>query len=77
MHTRADKAMQQEAGNPLETRMDNSVIKTAGRVFEILEYFREVRKPLSVRDIAEHLCASPPRCHLVRRTRDRRRFDSL
>lgn len=33
--------------------MDNSVIKTAGRVFEILEYFREVRKPLSVRDIAE------------------------
>lgn len=34
--------------------MENSVIKTAGRVFEILEYFREVRKPLSVRDISEH-----------------------
>lgn len=34
--------------------MENSVIKTAGRVFEVLEYFREVRKPLSVRDIAEH-----------------------
>ena len=33
--------------------MENSVIKTAGRVFEILEYFREVRKPLSVRDISE------------------------
>jgi len=33
--------------------MENSVIKTAGRVFEILEHFREVRKPLSVRDIAE------------------------
>jgi DNA-binding IclR family transcriptional regulator len=34
--------------------MENSVIKTAGRVFEILEHFREVRKPLSVRDISEH-----------------------
>jgi DNA-binding IclR family transcriptional regulator len=33
--------------------MENSVIKTAGRVFEILKYFREVRMPLSVRDIAE------------------------
>lgn len=33
--------------------MENSVIKTAGRVFEILKYFREVRKPLSVRDISE------------------------
>ena len=37
-----------------ETGTDNAVIKTAGRVFEILEYFREVRTPLSVRDIAEH-----------------------
>lgn len=35
--------------------MENSVIKTAGRVFEILNYFREVRKPLSVRDISEQL----------------------
>lgn len=34
--------------------MENPVIKTAARVFEIFEYFREVRKPLSVRDIAEH-----------------------
>lgn len=33
--------------------MDSSVIKTAGRVFEILEYFREMRRPLSVRDISE------------------------
>lgn len=33
--------------------MENSVIKTAGRVFEILEYFREMKKPLSVRDISE------------------------
>jgi DNA-binding IclR family transcriptional regulator len=33
--------------------MDSSVIKTAGRVFEILEYFREVQRPLSVRDISE------------------------
>jgi DNA-binding IclR family transcriptional regulator len=32
---------------------NNSVIKTAGRVFDILRYFREVRKPLSVRDISE------------------------
>lgn len=35
--------------------MENSVIKTAGRVFEILNYFREVHKPLSVRDISEQL----------------------
>lgn len=34
--------------------MENSVIKTAGRVFEILEYFREVKKPLSIRDISEY-----------------------
>lgn len=33
--------------------MTNSVIKTAGRVFDILTHFREVRKPLSVRDISE------------------------
>lgn len=30
------------------------MVKTAGRVFAILEYFREVRGPLSVREIAEH-----------------------
>lgn len=34
--------------------MDSTVIKTAGRMFEVLEYFREVQRPLSVRDIAEH-----------------------
>jgi DNA-binding IclR family transcriptional regulator len=34
--------------------MDQSVIKTAGRVFEVLEYFREKRGPLSVRAISEH-----------------------
>jgi DNA-binding IclR family transcriptional regulator len=34
--------------------MENSVIKTAKRVFEILEYFRETRTPLNVRDISEH-----------------------
>ncbi|RYZ12238.1 MAG: transcriptional regulator [Comamonadaceae bacterium] len=39
--------------------MENSVIKTAGRVFEILEYFREVRRPLSVRDIAEYFDYPP------------------
>lgn len=35
--------------------MENGVIKTAGRVFEVLEYFREMRKPLAVRDVSEHL----------------------
>lgn len=34
-------------------KADISVVKTAGRVFEVLEYFREVRVPLSVREIAE------------------------
>lgn len=33
--------------------MVSPVIKSAGRVFEILEFFREARHPLSVRDIAE------------------------
>ena len=33
--------------------MESSVIKTAGRMFAVLEYFREVRRPLSVREIAE------------------------
>ena len=35
--------------------MDVSVIKTAKRVFEVLELFREERRPLSVREIAESL----------------------
>lgn len=34
--------------------MENSVIKTAGRVFEVLEYFREKRGPISVRAVSEH-----------------------
>lgn len=34
--------------------MESTVIKTAGRMFEVLEYFREVRRPLSIREIAEH-----------------------
>jgi DNA-binding IclR family transcriptional regulator len=33
--------------------MVSPVIKSAGRVFEILEFFREARHPLSVRDISE------------------------
>ena len=33
--------------------MENPVIKSAGRVFEVLEFFREMRSPLSVREIAE------------------------
>jgi len=36
-----------------EAKAADSVVKTAGRVFEILEYFREVRAPLRVREIAE------------------------
>lgn len=35
--------------------MDNAVIKTAGRVFEVLEYLREVRRYVSVREVAEQL----------------------
>ncbi len=31
----------------------DAVIKTAGRVFEVLEYMREVRRQVSVREIAE------------------------
>lgn len=34
--------------------MDVAVIKTAGRVFEVLELFREVRRPLSVREVSDH-----------------------
>lgn len=37
-----------------ESKGADAVVKTAGRVFEILEYFRDVRAPLSVREIAEH-----------------------
>lgn len=35
--------------------MEQSVIKTAGRVFEVLEYLREVRRPVTVREISEKL----------------------
>ena len=38
--------------------MQQNVVKTAGRVFEVLEYFREVQRPLSVRQISEH-CGYP------------------
>jgi DNA-binding IclR family transcriptional regulator len=34
--------------------MKDGVIKTAGRVFEVLEFFREVRRPLSVREVSKH-----------------------
>ncbi|MDR2992097.1 MAG: helix-turn-helix domain-containing protein [Burkholderiaceae bacterium] len=36
----------------------SGVIKTAKRVFEVLEYFGEVRRPLAVREIAAH-CRYP------------------
>lgn len=36
-----------------EKKSPDSVIKTAGRVLEIFEYFRDVRGPLSVREISE------------------------
>jgi DNA-binding IclR family transcriptional regulator len=42
----------------METGMTDGVIKTAGRVFEVLEYFRDVRRPLSVREVADH-CRYP------------------
>jgi IclR family acetate operon transcriptional repressor len=34
--------------------VDVAVIKTAERVFEVLELFREVRRPLSVREVSDH-----------------------
>src|ERR1700742_2400639 len=34
--------------------MNSGVIKTAGRVFEILEYFTECKRPLSVKEISVH-----------------------
>jgi DNA-binding IclR family transcriptional regulator len=33
--------------------MPDTVIKSVGRTFDILDYYREVKRPLSVRDIAE------------------------
>ncbi|MES2536849.1 MAG: helix-turn-helix domain-containing protein [Pseudomonadota bacterium] len=36
-----------------DMKTPDPVVKTAGRVFEILEFFREVRAPLSVREISE------------------------
>lgn len=38
---------------PADKKSADSVIKTAGRVLEIFEYFRDVRGPLSVREISE------------------------
>ena len=35
--------------------MENSVIKTAGRVFQVLEYLRDVRRSVTVREISERL----------------------
>jgi DNA-binding IclR family transcriptional regulator len=35
--------------------LEQSVIKTAGRVFQVLEYLREVRRPVTVREISEKL----------------------
>lgn len=34
---------------------DAAVIKTAGRVFELLEYMREKRRPMTVREVSESL----------------------
>lgn len=36
-------------------KVEQSVIKTAGRVFQVLEYLREVRRPVTVREISERL----------------------
>lgn len=38
--------------------MTDDVIKTARRVFEVLEFFRDVRRPLAVREVAAH-CRYP------------------
>lgn len=38
--------------------MADDVIKTARRVFEVLEYFRDVRRPLAVREVSAH-CRYP------------------
>jgi DNA-binding IclR family transcriptional regulator len=38
--------------------MAEGVIKTARRVFEVLEYFRDVRRPLAVREVSAH-CRYP------------------
>ena len=35
--------------------MEGAVIKTAGRVFEVLEYLREVRRQVTVREVSERL----------------------
>ncbi len=35
--------------------MEGGVIKTAGRVFEVLEYLREVRRQVTVREVSERL----------------------
>ncbi|WP_265258659.1 IclR family transcriptional regulator [Verminephrobacter aporrectodeae] len=39
----------------MEKKLEQSVIKTAGRVFQVLEYLREVRRPVTVREISERL----------------------
>jgi IclR family KDG regulon transcriptional repressor len=38
----------------LELGMSDTVIKTARRLFEVLEYFDEVQQPISLKDIAAH-----------------------
>ncbi|MCL1961822.1 MAG: helix-turn-helix domain-containing protein [Desulfovibrionaceae bacterium] len=37
------------------TAVEQSVIKTAGRVFQVLEYLREMRRPVTVREISQRL----------------------
>lgn len=39
----------------MATAEPTSVIKTAGRVFQVLEYLRDVRRPVTVREISEQL----------------------
>lgn len=43
------------ADKPSETRADSAVIKTAGRVFQVLEYLREQRRAVTVREVSERL----------------------
>lgn len=52
-HPPADAAS--DAPAPGETRAEGGVIKTAGRVFEVLEYLREQRRAVTVREVSERL----------------------
>lgn len=53
-HTGGDEETR-AAGDARAGKSDSAVIKTAGRVFEVLEYMREQRRAVSVREISDKL----------------------